>query len=57
MLGDLAGYKVRYGLSANSLTQVVDVAGAAVTSASIAQLTVTHCSALPEGGAEGAAAR
>jgi hypothetical protein len=38
-LGDLAGYKVRYGLSANSLTQVVDVAGAAVTSASIEGLS------------------
>jgi hypothetical protein len=38
-LGDLAGYKVRYGLSASSLTQVVDVAGAAVTSASIEGLS------------------
>jgi hypothetical protein len=38
-LSDLAGYKVRYGLSASSLTQVVDVAGAAVTSASIEGLS------------------
>jgi hypothetical protein len=38
-LGNLAGYKVRYGLSASSLTQVVDVAGAAVTSASIEGLS------------------
>jgi hypothetical protein len=38
-LSDLAGYKVRYGLSANSLTQMVDVAGAAVTSASIEGLS------------------
>ena len=38
-LGNLAGYKVRYGLSASSLTQMVDVVGAAVTSASIEGLS------------------
>jgi len=38
-LTDLAGYKIRYGLSASSLTQVVDVAGAAVTTAVIQGLS------------------
>ena len=38
-LSNLAGYKVRYGLSASSLTQVVDVVGATVTSASIEGLS------------------
>jgi hypothetical protein len=38
-LSNLAGYKVRYGLSASSLTQVVDVVGAAVTSAAIEGLS------------------
>ena len=38
-LTDLAGYKIRYGTSANSLAQAVDVAGAAITSASIEGLS------------------
>ena len=34
-LTDLAGYKVRYGQSPGALTQVVNVAGGAITSARI----------------------
>ena len=38
-LSDLAGYKIRYGLSASSLTQIVDIAGAAITSAEVGGLS------------------
>jgi len=38
-LTNLAGYKVRYGTSPTALTQIVDVAGAGVTSASIEGLS------------------
>jgi len=34
-LTDLAGYKIRYGTSSSSLTEIIDVAGASITSASI----------------------
>jgi len=37
-LTDLAGYKIRYGTSPGTLTELVDVAGAEITSASIAGL-------------------
>ena len=37
-LTDLAGYKIRYGASAGALTELVDVAGAEITTASIGGL-------------------
>jgi hypothetical protein len=60
-LTDLAGYKIRYGLSASALTQMVDVAGATVTTAviqglstgtwyfSIASVTSTGIESAPSG--------
>ena len=60
-LTDLAGYKIRYGLSASSLTQIVDVTGATVTTAvieglstgtwyfSIASVTSTGIESAPSG--------
>ena len=38
-LTGLAGYKIRYGTSASSLTQIVTITGAAITSASIEGLS------------------
>jgi len=38
-LTDLAGYKVRYGTSPSTLTQVLDVRGAGITSASVEGLS------------------
>ncbi len=39
-LVDLAGFKVRYGSSPDTLTRVLDVVGAAITSATVEGLTV-----------------
>ena len=38
-LANLAGYKIRYGISSSSLTQTVDIVGASITTASIEGLS------------------